>query len=205
MSATAGVLNAQQSLAAENKTDHILLLAGAGTGKTSTLAWRVANLLTANAAKPEEILCLTFTNRACKEMVERIEKIAGAPARAVTVRTIHSFCAWLLRQTPGSFTDIGCDFTVCDTDDAREVIREVVYTVTGRELADRPATILQNFIGLVKDCQLAHPRAGFPARRPRRSPCGAPKQSASRRRAVPVRPEILCFSRQIWGIDCSAL
>ncbi|WP_147539167.1 ATP-dependent helicase [Anaerotruncus rubiinfantis] len=161
MSATAGVLNAQQSLAAENKTDHILLLAGAGTGKTSTLAWRVANLLTANAAKPEEILCLTFTNRACKEMVERIEKIAGAPARAVTVRTIHSFCAWLLRQTPGSFTDIGCDFTVCDTDDAREVIREVVYTVTGRELADRPATILQNFIGLVKDCQLAHPAGGI--------------------------------------------
>ncbi len=150
-------LNEQQQLAVENLSDHLLLLAGAGTGKTNTLAHRVANLLVSGAAEPAEILCLTFTNRACKEMVERIAKIAGEPAEEVTVRTIHSFCAWLLRSMPQRLTDIGRDFAICDQADCQEAIREVVFEVVGRQIADHPVQILQRFIGLVKDCQLADP------------------------------------------------
>ena len=150
-------LNKQQQLAVENLSDHLLLLAGAGTGKTNTLAHRVANLLVSGAAEPAEILCLTFTNRACKEMVERIAQIAGEPAEEVTVRTIHSFCAWLLRSMPQRLTDIGRDFAICDQADCQEAIREVVFEVVGRQIADHPVQILQRFIGLVKDCQLADP------------------------------------------------
>ncbi|MEM1484664.1 3'-5' exonuclease [Oscillospiraceae bacterium PP1C4] len=158
--AVTSFLNPQQEQVAENTQDHILLLAGAGTGKTSTLAYRVANLLATGTAKPEEILCLTFTNRACKEMTERITRIVGEAAQEVTVRTIHSFCVYLLRRTPQSLIDIGRDFTVCDQPDCLELIREVVFETVGRQLEDRSALILQNFIGLVKDCWLEHPEGG---------------------------------------------
>ena len=97
VTAPAFTLNDEQRIAAETFTDNLLVLAGAGTGKTNTLACRVANLLSGGLAKPEEILCLTFTNRACREMTERVERMAGEAARGVTVKTVHAFCAWLLR------------------------------------------------------------------------------------------------------------
>ena len=158
VTAPAFTLNDEQRIAAETFTDNLLVLAGAGTGKTNTLACRVANLLSGGLAKPEEILCLTFTNRACREMTERVERMAGEAARGVTVKTVHAFCAWLLRETPGVFTDVGPDFSVCDADDAREILREVVFEVVGREPGDQALRVLQDFTGLVKDCWLARPQ-----------------------------------------------
>lgn len=155
MTITAPVLNEQQQAVAYNVTDNILLLAGAGTGKTGTLAARVAHLLDSGVS-PGEIICLTFTNRACREMTQRVESTAGFPAREVVIRTVHSFCAWLLRQAPDLF-DFGRDFTVCDEVDALETIRTVVLEVTGKEIEDRPAGIIQKFIALVKERQLADP------------------------------------------------
>lgn len=153
------ILNSQQRLVAENTTESILLLAGAGTGKTNTLAWRVAHLLESGAARPEQILCLTFTNRACNEMSERITEIVGDSAQDVLIRTVHSFCVWLLRQVPAGFSDLHRDFAVCDQADGIEVIKEVVFQVIGREIDEFSAKILQNFIALVKDCQLEHPNS----------------------------------------------
>ncbi len=147
-------LNPQQRLAVEDRAHNLLLLAGAGTGKTLTLSMRVAGLLAGGAAEPEQVLCLTFTNRACKEMLQRITAVVGEAAEGVQVRTIHSFCGWLLRQAPAALTDIGPDFTVCDEADCLEVIREVVFQSTGREIGERPLWILQQFLGLSKDCQL---------------------------------------------------
>lgn len=152
-------LNEQQQSAAENLTDSILLLAGAGTGKTGSLAARVAFLL-GSGVKPEEILCLTFTNRACREMSQRVEAAAGPAAQDVTIRTIHSFCAWLLRHAPETLCDFGRDFMVCDEEDALESIRAVVRETTGRELDSRAAGILQKFTGLVKERQLTAPQEG---------------------------------------------
>lgn len=153
------VLNSEQRSIVENTADSILLLAGAGTGKTNTLAWRVAHLLESGTARPEEILCLTFTSRACREMSDRIEQIVGEPAQDVLVRTVHSFCVWLLRQVPARNTDLHHDFTVCDQSDGLEVIREVVFQVIGREIEEPAAKILQNFIAIVKDCWLELPGA----------------------------------------------
>ena len=147
-------LNPQQRLAAEDREHNLLVLAGAGTGKTLTLAARVAGLLTGGAAQPEQVLCLTFTNRACKEMRQRIAALAGQPAAQVQIRTIHSFCGWLLRQAPAALTDIGPDFTVCDEASCLEAVREVVFQSTGREIEERPARILQQFLELCKDCLL---------------------------------------------------
>ena len=65
-------LNDRQRAAAENLDGHILLTAPAGTGKTDTLAYRIANILESGRAAPEEVLCLKFTNKACQEMRERI-------------------------------------------------------------------------------------------------------------------------------------
>ncbi len=149
--------NEQQRAVIGDTAHSILLLAGAGTGKTDTLARRVANLIVSGAAAPEEILCLTFTNRACREMTERIETVAGETARNVAVHTVHSFCARMLRETPAARTDLGRDFTVCDAADALEIVRIVVERTIGREIDGRSAQILLDFIGLVKDAMLEDP------------------------------------------------
>ncbi|MCI8493364.1 3'-5' exonuclease [Anaerotruncus sp.] len=149
--------NEQQRAVIGDTAHSILLLAGAGTGKTDTLARRVANLIVSGAAAPEEILCLTFTNRACREMTERIETVAGETARNVAVHTVHSFCARMLRETPAARTDLGRDFTVCDAADALEIVRIVVERTIGREIDGRNAQILLDFIGLVKDAMLEDP------------------------------------------------
>ena len=79
-------LNAKQRSVAEKLDSNILLTAPAGTGKTDTLAYRIANILDAGRAEPEEVLCLTFTNKACQEMRDRIELRAGEPGSRVCVR-----------------------------------------------------------------------------------------------------------------------
>lgn len=159
MTLAAPALNQTQQEVVSNTSDSILLLAAAGTGKTGTLAVRVAHLLEMGVA-PEEILCLTFTNRACREMTRRVEDVVGAAARNVVVRTIHSFCAWFLRRAPEAFLDFDRDFVVCDEADGLETVRAVVLEVTGKEIEERPAGILQNFIALIKERQMADPDAG---------------------------------------------
>ena len=88
-------LNSKQRSVAENLDAHILLTAPAGTGKTDTLAYRIANILDSGRAEPEEVLCLTFTNKACQEMRERIELRAGEPGSRVCVRTFHRASAMM--------------------------------------------------------------------------------------------------------------
>ena len=84
-------LNKEQRQAVEELEANILLLAPAGTGKTNTLACRIAHIIAENRALPEEILCLTFTNKACREMRERVEARAGDNGSRVMVKTFHGF------------------------------------------------------------------------------------------------------------------
>lgn len=153
MTANVISLNGEQRLVAENHTDSILLLAGAGTGKTGTLAARVAALLQAGVA-PQEILCLSFTNRACREMLQRVAATAPHAADAVTVCTVHSFCARFLRQLPRERLDFSRTFAVCDEQDARDTIRAVVLEATGKDIEGKPVDILQAFLSLLKQTQL---------------------------------------------------
>ena len=91
------ILNDAQRMVAEDVTHHILLTAPAGTGKTGTLARRIARLVEKGMAAPEEILCLTFTNKACREMEHRIQEYMGEKGQGVSVKTIHGFCYELIQ------------------------------------------------------------------------------------------------------------
>ena len=121
-------LNAKQRAVAENLDDHILLTAPAGTGKTDTLAYRIANLLAEKRAEPEEILCLTFTNKACQEMKDRIllRTEPGAGGDRVLVRTFHGFCYDIIKAEAKRHSDLFADFVIFDESDSHALIRELL-------------------------------------------------------------------------------
>lgn len=116
--------NKEQKLVIDELEKNILLLASAGTGKTNTLAARISNIIKSNKAKAEEILCITFTNKACAEMRERIEKIVGESAKDITIRTFHSFCFDLIKSEAKKKTDIFSNSIVFDEEDCKEIIKE---------------------------------------------------------------------------------
>ncbi len=120
--------NAQQFAVINEQEKNILLFASAGTGKTFTVAHRIAKLLAENKATAKELLCLTFTIKACNEMKEDILRIAGEAAREVTVSTIHGFCYKLLQEESkrvgGDYVELG----VCDEVDQEEILKSILST-----------------------------------------------------------------------------
>ncbi|MFQ7565869.1 MAG: 3'-5' exonuclease, partial [Clostridium perfringens] len=120
-------LNEEQQKVVNEQKNNIILLASAGTGKTNTLAERVTSIIKNGNSKPSEILCITFTNKACKEMWDRVMKIGGGEAKEITIRTFHSFCFDVVRTYAKRNTDIFSDFTIFDEDDCREVISKLSY------------------------------------------------------------------------------
>ena len=138
-------LNEKQQSVATELEHNILLLASAGTGKTNTLAYRIDNIITKKLAKPEEIVCLTFTNKACNEMKERIAQIAGEAADGVMVRTIHGFCYEILRWAARQDSDIFDNFAVFDETDCLEYICHIRY------VSSEKAPVFQKLINLVKE------------------------------------------------------
>lgn len=116
--------NIKQSELIDELDKNILLVASAGTGKTETLAQRIANILKSGKAHADEILCITFTNKACKEMQERIENIVGKDAAGIIVKTFHSFCLKVIKEQAKKKTDIFPDFIVVDEEDSKEIIKK---------------------------------------------------------------------------------
>lgn len=117
-------LNPQQRAAVENTNGPVMIVAGAGSGKTRVITYRVAHLIQ-NGTDPFNILVLTFTNKASKDMRERISKVVGAEARNIWMGTFHSVFAKILRVEADK---IGYpnNFTIYDTDDSKSVIRAIL-------------------------------------------------------------------------------
>ena len=113
-------LNPQQYEAATTIDGRVFILAGAGSGKTATLVARVAYMLDQNI-DPNEILLLTFTNKAAKEMKCRIQNLIGEKARQITACTFHSFCAIFLRKN-AHLIGFSPDFTIIDSPDMVDAI-----------------------------------------------------------------------------------
>ena len=120
------ILNDAQRMVAEDGTHHILLTAPAGTGKTGTLAIRIARLVEKGMAAPEEILCLTFTNKACREMEHRIQEYMGEKAQGVSVKTIHGFCYELIQAEADNPENRYVNLSVWDEEDCRELMDDIL-------------------------------------------------------------------------------
>ncbi|MEG2207558.1 MAG: UvrD-helicase domain-containing protein [Clostridia bacterium] len=117
-------LNPQQRKAAETLDGPVLILAGAGSGKTRALTYRVANLIDHGIA-PWNILAITFTNKAAKEMRERVSVLAGERGASVWVSTFHAMCARILRR---DIEKLGYtrSFTIYDDDDQTSVVKDLI-------------------------------------------------------------------------------
>ncbi len=115
-------LNPAQAEAVEAGEGPLLVLAGAGSGKTRVLTHRIAYLLATGMARPGEILAITFTNKAAGEMKERVSSLVGAASRAMWVMTFHSACARILRQHADRLA-YKRGFTIYDEADSRRMVK----------------------------------------------------------------------------------
>ena len=115
-------LNPAQAEAVQHGEGPLLVLAGAGSGKTRVLTHRVAYLLATGMARPSEILAITFTNKAAGEMKERVGALTGAAARVMWVMTFHSACVRILRQHADRLA-YKRGFTIYDEADSRRMVK----------------------------------------------------------------------------------
>jgi DNA helicase II / ATP-dependent DNA helicase PcrA len=118
-------LNESQKEAITHLNGPLLIVAGAGSGKTKVLTSRIAHIIREKKAFPNQILAVTFTNKAAKEMQNRVSKILGAEAIGLSwLGTFHSICAKLLRKH-ASAVDLNSNFTIIDTDDQIRLIKNI--------------------------------------------------------------------------------
>ncbi len=118
-------LNPQQREAVTAPSGPVLVLAGPGSGKTRVLTYRVAYLIGALGVQPFHILAITFTNKAAREMENRIIAAVGTQARGITIGTFHATCARILRRE-ADHLPFDANFVIADTDDQRRLIKNVL-------------------------------------------------------------------------------
>ncbi|MGE3276001.1 MAG: ATP-dependent helicase [Vicinamibacterales bacterium] len=118
-------LNPEQQDAVRHTDGPLLILAGAGSGKTRVIAHRIAHLVSTVGAYPDQVLAVTFTNKAAAEMRSRVESLLDADCRSMWISTFHALCARLLRREA---THIGLsrDFTIYDSADQQAVIKQLI-------------------------------------------------------------------------------
>jgi DNA helicase-2/ATP-dependent DNA helicase PcrA len=153
-------LNPSQREAVTHRGGPLLVVAGAGSGKTRVLTRRIAYLLAEGAAVPGEVLAITFTNKAATEMKDRVAELVGSRARAMWVSTFHSMCVRVLRREASARSEtvgVSSNFSVYDADDTRRLV-----TLLARDLdldqKQYPARMLAARISQLKN-QLVGPDA----------------------------------------------
>jgi len=115
-------LNPQQRLAVQHEGSPLLIVAGAGSGKTAVLTRRIGYLLAARGIGPGQILAITFTNKAAAEMRERVAQLVGPRARTMWVSTFHSTCVRILRNQASLLPGRNSNFSIYDADDSRRLL-----------------------------------------------------------------------------------
>ena len=118
-------LNAEQRLAVETVDGPLLVLAGAGTGKTRVLTTRFAHILLTRRAFPNQVLAVTFTNKAAREMRERVAALLGQPVEGLWLGTFHALCARMLRKH-AQHVGLTSNFSILDTDDQTRLLKQVM-------------------------------------------------------------------------------
>ncbi len=142
------ILNPEQLSAVQHEGSPLLILAGAGSGKTRVITTKIAYLIRERGIDPESILAVTFTNKAAREMAERARSIESRSDR-VMIRTFHSFGAWFLRRN-GSLAGLDPNFVIYDDDDTVTLLSTFLDTLSRTEiatLAHRIARAKDYFLG----------------------------------------------------------
>jgi len=151
-------LNPEQRMAVETLDGPVLVLAGAGTGKTRVLTTRFAHILLSGRASPHQVLAVTFTNRAAREMRERVASLLGQPVEGLWLGTFHALAARMLRRHAAA-AGLSPNFTILDTDDQLRLLKQVM--AAERIDAKRwPPPLLMGQIQRWKDRALSPARLG---------------------------------------------
>ncbi|WP_113904934.1 MULTISPECIES: UvrD-helicase domain-containing protein [Brevibacterium] len=158
-------LNPRQREAVTHTGSALLIVAGAGSGKTTVLTRRIAYALATGRAHPGEVLAITFTNKAAKEMAERIGSLIGPASRAMWVSTFHSSCVRILRRE-AKVLERNSNFTIYDAQDAQRLVAQILKELGLDSKKYAPRAILHRISNLKNELQTPDdftPRANNPA------------------------------------------
>ena len=140
------LLNSQQQAAVAAPPGPTLILAGPGSGKTRVLTYRIAYLIGVMNVPAWNIMAVTFTNKAAKEMGTRVQKILGEKANGIWLGTFHSLCGRILRRE-ADLLPVSRDFVIFDADDQESLMKEVLRESNLDEKLFRPGRSWTRFRG----------------------------------------------------------
>jgi DNA helicase-2/ATP-dependent DNA helicase PcrA len=157
-------LNPEQQEAVVHTDGPLLILAGAGSGKTRVIAHRIAHLVSSGRAQPDRVLAVTFTNKAAEEMRTRVEKLLDVDCRQMWISTFHALCARLLRREAPQI-GLSRDFVIYDTSDQLAVVKQLLKQQGSDEATAQPRLVLSR-ISHAKN-RMEAPKASADAWNPR--------------------------------------
>ncbi|NTW87292.1 MAG: UvrD-helicase domain-containing protein [Holophagaceae bacterium] len=146
-------LNDPQREAVRHARGPLLILAGAGSGKTTVITRRIAWLIEEEGVHPGSILAMTFTNKAAEEMRDRVQRLVSVPAAQMWVSTFHSFCTRILRRE-GERTPVGRDFVIFDPADQKSLVKQVLAELKLPEKQFHPKKVLEVISDFKNRCLL---------------------------------------------------